>query len=93
MIHTALRKQPHSHDALQLTFHTVRGKGIYAALFQAPKAILRNELFEPGRMTHVMDVSAGDDAETDVPTTVIKSKADILAPAKVVYVRMYACLM
>ncbi|KAK2714951.1 hypothetical protein QYM36_009824, partial [Artemia franciscana] len=36
----------------------------------------RNELFLPGRMAYVMDIE-DDIAESDIPTTLIRSKADI----------------
>lgn len=35
----------------------------------------RNELFLPGRMAYVVDLE-DDYAETDIPTTLIRSKAD-----------------
>ena len=39
----------------------------------------RNELFLPGRMAYVFDIEedvGGGGAETDIPTTSIRSKAD-----------------
>jgi IK cytokine len=36
----------------------------------------RNELFAPGRMAYVIDLE-DEYAESDIPTTVIRSKADV----------------
>lgn len=35
-----------------------------------------NEMFAPGRMAYVIELE-GDFAETDIPTTLIRSKADV----------------
>lgn len=40
------------------------------------KTIERNELFAPGRMAYVIDLE-DDLAESDIPTTLIRSKADV----------------
>lgn len=39
------------------------------------KAYERNELFLPGRMAYVVDLD-DEYADTDIPTTLIRSKAD-----------------
>ncbi len=56
-------------------FKTKLAKNIYRTLFQTsiPE---RNELFAPGRMAFVFDLEE-EYAESDIPTTVIRSKADV----------------
>jgi len=50
------------------------GRNIYRQLF-CRKLPERNELFLPGRMAYVVDLE-DDFTESDVPTTLIRSKAD-----------------
>lgn len=50
------------------------GRNIYRMLFRN-KAYERNELFLPGRMAYVVDLD-DEYADTDIPTTLIRSKAD-----------------
>lgn len=50
------------------------GRNIYRILFKS-KAYERNELFLPGRMAYVVDLD-DEYADTDIPTTLIRSKAD-----------------
>lgn len=50
------------------------GRNIYRILFKN-KAYERNELFLPGRMAYVVDLD-DEYADTDIPTTLIRSKAD-----------------
>jgi len=54
---------------------TAMGKNIIRQLLksEAPKV---NELFLPGRMAYVMDLE--EDGETDIPTTSIRSKQDVV---------------
>merc|ERR1712130_160598 len=54
---------------------TAMGKNITRLLLksEAPKV---NELFLPGRMAYVMDLE--EDGETDIPTTSIRSKQDVV---------------
>merc|ERR1719384_311396 len=51
------------------------GKNIMRLMLksEAPKV---NELFLPGRMAYVMDLE--EDGETDIPTTSIRSKKDVV---------------
>ncbi|KAL7984669.1 hypothetical protein Chor_003239 [Crotalus horridus] len=49
-------------------------RNIYRMLFRN-KAYERNELFLPGRMAYVVDLD-DEYADTDIPTTLIRSKAD-----------------
>jgi len=50
------------------------GRNVYRFLFSR-KLPERNELFLPGRMAYVVDLE-DDYAESDIPTTLIRSKAD-----------------
>lgn len=52
----------------------VAGRNVYRMLFKS-KAYERNELFLPGRMAYVVDLD-DEYADTDIPTTLIRSKAD-----------------
>ena len=56
-------------------FHTKLARNIHRALFQSAVSE-RNELFAPGRMAYVMDLE-DEYAECDIPTTLIRSKADV----------------
>ena len=49
-------------------------KNIYRTIFKV-KPLERNELFLPKRMAYVVDLE-DDFVESDVPTTLIRSKAD-----------------
>jgi len=50
------------------------GRNVYRQLF-CRKLPERNDLFLPGRMAYVVDLE-DDFTESDVPTTLIRSKAD-----------------
>lgn len=50
------------------------GRNIYRILFKG-RQMERNELFLPGRMAYVVDLE-DEYADTDIPTTLIRSKAD-----------------
>ena len=54
---------------------TAMGKNIMRLMFK-PEAPKVNELFMPGRMAYVMDLE--DEGETDIPTTSIRSKQDVI---------------
>lgn len=58
----------------EVEFTTKLGQKVYKALFRSRPAD-RNELFQPGRMAYVFDVE-DEYAESDIPTTLIRSKAD-----------------
>ncbi|XP_059151549.1 protein Red-like [Physella acuta] len=58
----------------KITFKTKLGRNIYRTLFKN-KPPVRNELFLPRRMAYVIDLE-DDFAESDVPATLIRSKAD-----------------
>lgn len=55
-------------------FSSCPGRNIYRILFKN-KTYERNELFLPGRMAYVVDLD-DEYADTDIPTTLIRSKAD-----------------
>ncbi|KAE8744278.1 hypothetical protein FOCC_FOCC009093 [Frankliniella occidentalis] len=56
-------------------FITKLGRNIFRAAIPSQK-IEMNEMFAPGRMAYVIELE-GDFAETDIPTTLIRSKADV----------------
>ncbi|KAK2827769.1 hypothetical protein Q7C36_018695 [Tachysurus vachellii] len=58
----------------KIEFKTRLGRNIYRILFKG-RHIERNELFLPGRMAYVVDLE-DEYADTDIPTTLIRSKAD-----------------
>ncbi|KAK2117945.1 hypothetical protein P7K49_004832 [Saguinus oedipus] len=58
----------------KIEFKTRLGHNVYRMLFKS-KAFERNELFLPGRMAYVVDLD-DEYADTDIPTTLIRSKAD-----------------
>ncbi|XP_062503070.1 protein Red-like [Corticium candelabrum] len=58
----------------KVEFRTTVAKGVYRALFQSMPPE-RNDLFQPGRMAYIVDLD-DDYAESDIPTTLIRSKAD-----------------
>lgn len=62
-----------SHWLFTVPCHFV-GRNVYRMLFKS-KAYERNELFLPGRMAYVVDLD-DEYADTDIPTTLIRSKAD-----------------
>ncbi|XP_052792555.1 protein Red-like [Mya arenaria] len=64
------KEDPEEH----MQFKTKIGRNIFRTLFK-PKELSRNELFMPGRMAYVVDLE-DEFADSDVPTTTIRSKAD-----------------
>ncbi|XP_068718126.1 protein Red-like [Montipora capricornis] len=58
----------------EIEFTSKLGQKVYKALFRS-RPPERNELFQPGRMAYVFDVE-DEYAESDIPTTLIRSKAD-----------------
>ncbi|XP_042527728.1 protein Red-like [Dipodomys spectabilis] len=58
----------------KIEFKTRLGRNVYHSLFKS-KADERNELFLPGRMAYLVDLD-DEYADTDIPTTLIRSKAD-----------------
>lgn len=64
------------------------GRNIYRILFKS-KDTGRNELFLQGRMAYVIDLE-DEFADSDVPTTTIRSKAD--CPSLEVRSTLNSCL-
>jgi IK cytokine len=60
---------------LESQFTTKLGRNVFRVLFRSAVPE-RNELFVPGRMAYVMDLEE-EYAESDIPTTLIRSKADV----------------
>ncbi|KAL4230571.1 hypothetical protein ACF0H5_010950 [Mactra antiquata] len=71
---TPKEKQPEEEPEEHIQFKTKMGRNIYRSLFK-PKENNRNELFLQGRMAYVVDLE-DEFADSDVPTTIIRSKAD-----------------
>ncbi|RXM93823.1 Protein Red [Acipenser ruthenus] len=65
---TRLGKNPNTFAAV------CKGRHIYRIVFKS-RQYERNELFLPGRMAYVVDLE-DEYADTDIPTTLIRSKAD-----------------
>eukprot|EP00112_Aurelia_sp_Birch-Aquarium-sp1_P003584 Seg1402.8 transcript_id=Seg1402.8/GoldUCD/mRNA.D3Y31 product="Protein Red" protein_id=Seg1402.8/GoldUCD/D3Y31 len=57
-----------------IDFKTVEGRKIYNVMFNS-RVPERNDLFVPGRMAYIFDLE-DEYAESDIPTTTIRSKAD-----------------
>ncbi|ESN93661.1 hypothetical protein HELRODRAFT_88417 [Helobdella robusta] len=61
----------------QITFRTKLARNIFRALPKNPnRPIERNDLFIPGRMCYIVDLEENEENDTDIPTTLIRSKAD-----------------
>lgn len=72
-----------SSSPIRLAYHWIAGRNIFRQLF-AHKLPERNELFLPGRMAYVIDLE-DDMMESDIPTTLIRSKADCPSLEVIVY--------
>ena len=72
----------HEDEGDDLKFKTIMGRNVFN-IVQAfrSKKVERNELFAPGRMAYVIDLEE-ETGETDIPTTLIRSKADLPAEAR-----------
>lgn len=58
-------------------YRSIMGRNIYNTIqFYRSRHIERNELFAPGRMAYVIELE-DENMETDIPTTLIRSKADV----------------
>lgn len=61
----------------EMQFKTKIGRSIYSTIMTIKsKTVERNELFAPGRMAYVIELD-DENAEVDIPTTLIRSKADV----------------
>ncbi|XP_014675503.1 PREDICTED: protein Red-like [Priapulus caudatus] len=70
----AAKAKAEQEEEEKINFKSKLGKNIYRVLFRN-KAPERNELFLPRRMAYVIELD-DDFADSDVPTTTIRSKAD-----------------
>ncbi|XP_013168010.1 PREDICTED: protein Red [Papilio xuthus] len=62
----------------ELQFETTMGKNIYDMILeQKNKKVTRNELFAPGRMAYVVELEEEGAMDSDIPTTLTRSKADV----------------
>lgn len=72
------KKDPLKKDDDEMQFKTKIGRSIYNTICAIKsRHIEKSEMFAPGRMAYVIDLD--DDAETDIPTTLIRSKAEVPA--------------
>lgn len=70
------------HESEESELKTVLGKNIHRLIqTQRSKIIERNEMFFPGRMAFSVELE-DENAETDIPTTIIRSKAETQASAE-----------
>lgn len=60
-------------------YRTIMGRNIYNTIqFYRSRNVERNEMFAAGRMAYSYDVTeTQEEVETDIPTTLIRSKADV----------------
>ncbi|KFB43481.1 AGAP004738-PA-like protein [Anopheles sinensis] len=71
---TAEKDQPNTGE---LEFRTVIGQNIFRILEkQRSRTIERNEMFAPGRTAYHIELE-DENADSDIPTTVIRSKAEV----------------
>lgn len=68
-------KKERKKDETEIQFKTRLGRQIYREAL-GNKEIERNPLFAPGRMAYVIELQ-DDMVDTDIPTTLIRSKADV----------------
>lgn len=63
----------------EVEFKTVMGMNVHRWIqIQKSKNVEKNEMFAPGRMAFLVDLEE-ETAESDIPTTIIRSKAEINA--------------
>lgn len=72
---SSAKAEPELDASEPVTFHTRVARGVYNTLFNRQPPV-RNELFQPGRMAYLVDLEDDQYAVTDVPKTVIRSKAE-----------------
>ncbi|CAG9832874.1 unnamed protein product [Diabrotica balteata] len=70
------KKDAQKKEEEEMKFKTKIGRSIYYTMnMLKSRHIERSELFIPGRMAYVIDLD--DEAESDIPTTLIRSIADV----------------
>lgn len=78
-----IKAPPPKPEKKELEFQTVMGKNIFNTVAaRRSRHVERNELFAPGRMAYVIDLAEDENAESDIPTTLIRSKADVPSSAE-----------
>lgn len=62
----------------EVEFQTIMGKNIFNRIASLrSRHVEKNELFAPGRMAYVIDFVDDENVESDIPTTLVRSKADV----------------
>lgn len=70
-------KEEEKNLAEEPEYRSIMGRNIHNIVtFYRSRHVERNELFAPGRMAYVIELE-DENAETDIPTTSIRSKADV----------------
>ncbi|XP_026728439.1 protein Red [Trichoplusia ni] len=65
----------------EMQFETAMAKNIYNLVQeQRTKKVSRNEMFGPGRMAYVVELDEEGAIDSDIPTTLTRSKADVPEP-------------
>lgn len=62
----------------EMQFKTQMGKNIFDMILeQKNKKVVRSEMFAPGRMAYVVELDEEGTIDSDIPTTLTRSKADV----------------
>lgn len=71
-------KEKEKQEEEEIQFKTQMGRDVYNifAAYRSNK-VVRNELFAPSRMAYVIELEEEAAMDTDIPTTLIRSKADV----------------
>ncbi|XP_049879115.1 protein Red [Pectinophora gossypiella] len=65
----------------EIQFKTDMGRNIYNLIMeQKNKKVVRNEMFAAGRMAYVVELDEEGTIDSDIPTTLTRSKADVPEP-------------
>ncbi|KAJ2940262.1 hypothetical protein O0L34_g11831 [Tuta absoluta] len=65
----------------ELQFKTDIGKNVFNFILEHKnKKVSRNEMFAPGRMAYVVELEEEGTIDSDIPTTLTRSKADVPEP-------------
>ncbi|KOB69011.1 Red protein [Operophtera brumata] len=79
-VEEATEKKEVVQETEEMQFKTPVGKNIYNLVIeQKNKKVSRNELFAPGRMAYVVELEEEGSVDSDIPTTLTRSKADVPA--------------
>ncbi|KAI4377492.1 hypothetical protein MLD38_015106 [Melastoma candidum] len=77
-------KPRESNEEQQLSFRTATAKSIYQWMVKPQTITKTNEMFLPGRMSFIFNMESG--YSNDIPTTLLRSKADCPVPEEMVTV-------